>query len=253
MIYLFLFTLLFTGCSQPAGYNHIKVTEVIDGDTVRLSNGKLLRYIGLDTPEVRVRNKGKFVYNPQPFSLEAKGLNKKLIENKFIRVEFDVEKLDSYGRILGYCFRKDMFINAKLIEEGMAVLYTKPPNVKYTELFIKAQEEARRLRKGLWGTYESISSNDAYKFINQIRAVEGRVLSTYKSSKVVYLNFGSNYKTDFTVIIFNDCLKFFRDKGIEPEAFYRNKLVKVWGRIREYNGPEIIVCMPYQIKVMNES
>jgi len=258
VIFLLFFIFLFTGCYAPAGnnhtsvYNHIKVKKVIDGDTIILSNGKHLRYIGLDTPEVRIRKRGKFIYDPQPFSLEAKKMNKKLVENKFIRVEFDVEKLDTYGRILGYCFVGDTFVNDELIKEGLAVLYTKPPNVKYTKVFIESQEQARSLHKGLWGVYEAVPSSDAYKFINQIRRVRGRVLNTYKSRKVVYLNFGRDYKTDFTVIIFNDCLKFFRVKGIEPQVFYAGKEVEVWGKIREYNGPEIIVSMPYQIKVLDE-
>jgi len=207
----------------------------------------------MDTPEVRIRKQGKFVYNPQPFSLEAKRMNQKLVENKFIRVEFDVEKLDAYGRLLGYCFVGDTFVNNELIKDGLAVLYTKPPNVKYTKVFIKSQEEARRLHKGLWGSYKVVSSDDAYKFTNQIRRVRGRVLNTYKSRKAVYLNFGRDYKTDFTVVIFNDCIKFFRAKDIEPQVFYKGKEVEVWGRIREYNGPEIIVSVPYQIKVLDEN
>ena len=256
MRFLLLFILLFAGCSpssdsRGSSYNHIKVIKVIDGDTIILSNGKHLRYIGMDTPEVRIRKNGKFVYDPQPFSLEAKKLNQKLVENKFIRVEFDVDKFDTYNRILGYCFVGDKFVNEELIKEGLAVLYTRPPDVKYTETFIKAQNYARRLHKGIWGNYNVVSSDDAYKFINQIRRVRGKVLNTYKSKKVVYLNFGRDYRTDFTVIIFNDCLKFFRDKGIEPEVFYKGKRVEVWGRIREHNGPEVIVSVPYQIKVLN--
>ncbi len=259
MIYLFLLIFLFTGCSPSftAGsadaYNHIKVIKVIDGDTIILSNGKHIRYIGMDTPEVRIRKSGRFVYDPQPFSLEAKNLNKKLVENKFVKIEFDVDKTDTYGRMLGYCFVGDTFVNNELIKKGLAVLYTRPPDVKYTKLFIKSQDYARRTRKGLWGNYKPVSSSEAYKFINQIRRVRGKVLSTYKSKKAVHLNFGKDYKTDFTVIIFNDCLKFFTAKNIEPQAFYKGKEVEVWGKIRKYNGPEIIVSTPYQIKVLNEN
>ena len=258
MIFLIFLIFLFAGCSSPVGYdhpntyNHIKVTKVIDGDTVRLSNGKLLRYIGMDTPEVRIRKRGRFIYDPQPFSLEAKEMNRKLVENKFVRVELDVEKLDTYGRILGYCFVGDTFVNNELIKEGLAVLYTKPPDVKYTKIFIESQEQARSLHKGIWGNYKVVSSRDAHKFINQIRRVRGIVLDAYKSKRVVHLNFGRDYRTDFTVVIFNDCLKFFRAKGIEPEVYYIGKQVEVWGRIREYNGPEIIVSLPYQIRVLDE-
>ncbi len=251
MISLF-FLIFLLSCSYTPCCNHIKVIQVIDGDTVKLSDGRLLRYIGIDTPEVRVREKSRFVYNPQPFSLEAKELNRKLVENKFVRVEFDIEKFDVYGRMLGYCFVDDIFVNARLIEEGLAVLYTKPPNVKYTDLFVTLQKKAQALHKGIWGAYEVVSSNGAYNFINQIRTVKGKVKGVYTSKKAVFLNFGEDYRKDFTVVIFNDCLGFFKEKNINPLTFYRDKEIKVWGRIREYNGPEIIVCNPSQIEVVNE-
>lgn len=253
MIRAFFISLLLIGCSPGIDYSHIKVLEVIDGDTVRLENGKLLRYIGIDTPEIRIKKETKFEFRPQPFSLEAKELNKKLVENKFVRVEFDIERFDNYGRILGYCFVDDIFVNAKLIEEGFAVLYTRPPNVRYVDLFVELQNKARKQKKGLWQAYDVISSDEAHKFIDQIRSVRGKVLSSFKSEKCVFLNFGTDYKTDFTVVIFNDCIKFFRAKDIEPHLFYKDKTIEVFGRIKEYNGPEIIVSMPYQIIVIDEN
>ena len=253
MIIAFILGLFLISCSPSVDYTHIKVSKVIDGDTVRLSNGKLLRYIGMDTPEVRLYRKGEWIYNPQPFALAAKKLNRKLVENKFVKVEFDVDKFGSYGRMLGYLFVGNTFVNAKLVEQGLAVLYTRPPDVKYTDLFIRMQKEARENRRGLWGKLSIITSDEAGNFINQIRVVKGRVLNTYQSKKVIYLNFGQNYKTDFTVIIFNDCWKLFEDKGINPVVFYRGKTIEVWGRIREYHGPEIIAGSPSQIKIIDEN
>ena len=242
--------IFFLSCGQ-GNYSQVKVSEVIDGDTVKLSNGKMLRYIGLDTPEVRMKAAGAgFIYNPQPFSLEAKEFNRKLVEGKNIRVEFDVEKTDRYGRLLGYCFIENTFVNAKLIEEGYAVLYTFPPNVKYTDLLVKSQKKAQKKKKGLWGSFATIDHAQAGKYINQVRSVEGRVVNTYKSKKCVYLNFGQNYKNDFTVVIFNNTLDFFNKKDIDPVSFYNGKKIRVMGRIREYNGPEIIVNSPYEIEVM---
>lgn len=252
---IFLLLLFALSCSpienKSQDYSQIKVIEVIDGDTVKLADGKLLRYIGLDTPEVRIKKNGAFIYSPQPFSQEAKQLNQTLAENKLIRIEFDVEKFDKYGRLLGYCFTEDTFINAKLLEEGFAAIYTKPPNVKYTDLFLKKQKQARENRKGLWGAYETISAQKAHLYINQIRTVTGTVLNTYKSKNCVFLNFGHDYKTDFTVVIFNNTLKYFQNKRINPETFYRRKTISVTGRIKEYNGPEIAVNLPDEIEIIN--
>ncbi|MCK4912396.1 MAG: thermonuclease family protein [Candidatus Omnitrophica bacterium] len=246
----FLSFVLILACNQ-FDYSQVKVLEVIDGDTIKLSNGRLLRYIGLDTPEVRIKDKnGNFNYQPQPFSLEAKEFNRKLVEGKNIRIEFDIERTDRYGRLLGYCFIDKTFVNAKLIEQGYAVISTIPPNVKYVEFFIDAQKKARKKKKGLWGSFPVIDHNQANKYINQIRSVEGVVVDTYQSAKCLFLNFGQNYKNDFTIVIFNKALSAFTRDGIDPVDFYIGKKVRVSGKIREYNGPEIIVNSPYEIEVL---
>lgn len=250
LVLLLIVTVL--GCMAPTDYSNIKVINVIDGDTVRLSNGELLRYIGIDTPEMRIKHGGTFVYSPQPFAKEATQLNQELVGGKFVRVEFDVEKRDTYRRLLGYCFIDEMMVNKKLVEEGLAVLYTKPPNIAYADELIFAQKQARKNKKGLWATYETIDHTQAHRYINQIRTVRGRIINTYDSGKVVFLNFGYNYKTDFTVVIFRSSLSLFLNKGINPVSFYRGKTVEVTGRIKEYNGPEIIVNIPEEIAVINQ-
>lgn len=251
----FFFLLLFflLGYSLPSDYSHIKVVKVIDGDTVRLENGKILRYIGIDTPELRRKIEGRWIYSPAPFAEEAEEYNKKLVEGKYVKVEFDVKKTDEYGRLLGYVFVDNTFVNAKLLEEGLAVLYTQPPNVKYVDLFIRLQKKARKERKGLWGSYEVVDASSAYKFIGQIRRVKGKVLSTYRSQNCIFLNFGKDWRKDFTVVIFRKSWDYFKRKGIDPEVFYKNKTIEVTGRIREYNGPEIIVNLPEEITVLDSN
>jgi len=246
LLLLFLF-----GCFL--NYSHIKVVEVIDGDTVKLENGKILRYIGIDTPEMRKKIEGRWIYNPAPFAEEAKKYNKKLVEGKYIRVEFDVKKIDEYGRLLGYVFVDNTFVNAKLLEEGLAVLYTRPPNVKYVDLFVKLQKKARQEEKGLWRNCKMIDASSAYKFIGQIHTVRGKVLSTHRSQNCIFLNFGKDWKKDFTVVIFKESWDYFKRKGIDPVVFYKNKMVEVTGRIREYNGPEIIANLPEEIIILDRN
>ena len=251
-----LFALLFllfssiVSCQGSGGYSNIGVTEVIDGDTIRLANGRLLRYIGIDTPEMTERVGGKFIESPQPLALEASQENSRLVLGKEVRIEFDLQKTDRYSRLLGYCFVGDTLVNQKLLEEGLAVLYTYPPNVKYADRLRIAQESARLEKKGIWADEAKISAASAHEYIGQIRRVQGKVLNTYASSRCVYLNFGADYKTDFTVVIFNNSLKSFKEKNIEPQTFYRGKNVEVRGRIRSYNGPEIIINSPYEIELL---
>jgi len=248
------FLFLLSCFSLSSNYSDIRVSKVIDGDTIILENGKHLRLIGIDTPEVKKYVSGKFEYSPQPFSLEAKEFVNNLIGGKRIRVEFDIDRKDKYNRLLGYCFfnngGKSIFVNEQLLKEGLAVLYTYPPNIKYVDKFISAQKYARLSKKGIWGSYLLIPPDRAENFIGQIRAVRGRVLSSYKSEKILLLNFGADYKTDFTVVIFKDSWPYFLNRGIDPETFYKGKIVEVTGRVREYNGPEIIVNYPAEIRVI---
>lgn len=149
---LLLALLLLLSCRNQ-DYSQIRVTKIIDGDTIELSGGRRLRYIGIDTPEVRRKAGNSFIYDPQPFSLEAKDYNRKLVKGKNVRIEFDIEKADRYGRLLGYCYVGDIFVNAELVKEGYAKLYTFPPNVKHIDLLRQMQKEAHKQRKGLWSLY----------------------------------------------------------------------------------------------------
>lgn len=244
---------LLCSCAPSYDYSHIRVTKVIDGDTVRLENGETLRYIGIDTPEVKIKQNNHFVYKPQPYAIEAKKLNEKLVKNKIVRIEFDVEKTDRYKRLLGYCFIANTLVNAKLLEEGFAVTYTIPPNVKYVDTFVAAQKDARKNAKGMWGVYETVVAEKAIDYVNQIRTVKGKVFAVRRTKNGILLSLGVNQKTPFKIMIFNNSLKYFYDKNIDPLNFYMAKIVEISGRIRRYKQTaQIIVSSPEEISIRNE-
>ena len=129
--------------------NLYEVVRVVDGDTVILNiDGQRtrVRLIGIDTPESVAEDKSRNVKEGKI----ASEYTKNLLENKKVRLEFDDEKKDVYERKLGYVFLDDEFINEKLLKEGMAKLYTKTTNQKYSERLKKAEEYARENKKGFW-------------------------------------------------------------------------------------------------------
>ncbi len=71
---------------------------------------------------------------------------------KTVSLEFDVQERDKYGRVLAYAWVGNTFVNAYLVEAGLARVATFPPNVKYVELFTRLQKEAREAGRGMWGT-----------------------------------------------------------------------------------------------------
>jgi len=119
---------------------------VVDGDTIKLESGKILRYIGIDTPETVDPRKPV-----QCYGKEASAKNKELVEGKEVKLEKDVSEKDKYGRLLRYVWLGDVLVNELLISEGYAQSSSYPPDVKYQDRFIEAQRLAREENKGLWG------------------------------------------------------------------------------------------------------
>jgi micrococcal nuclease len=115
------------------------VKEVIDGDTIRLQDGQLIRYIGINTPE-----KG------QAFYQEAKDLNLKLLKEKGMSIDLDIIKKDQYDRSLAYVYVGDTLVNLKLIEEGLAFCFSDSGNKNLRAQFRHTQQEAQELERGIW-------------------------------------------------------------------------------------------------------
>jgi len=125
-----------------------QVVRVVDGDTIHVRIGERIekvRYIGMNAPELHHPTKGV-----EPIGREAAEANRKLVEGHTVRLEVDVQERDRYGRLLAYVYVGDMMVNGELLAEGYAQVMTMPPNVKYQDLFLKAQREARVLQLGLW-------------------------------------------------------------------------------------------------------
>jgi micrococcal nuclease len=243
-------SLLLLGCVDRSYQKEYRVKNVIDGDTIELESGQMVRYLGIDTPEIRKRqDDGSWSYAPEPYGEKAKEFNRQLVEHKTVRLELDLQKKDKYNRLLAYCFAGDVFVNARLLEEGLAFLYTWPPNVKYADLLVKMQEEARRNNRGLWGGLAVIPSKDAKGYLNQVVTVEGKVTSIRQSVKVSILNFG---QSKFKAVIFKEAFPIFMASGISIPQTYKGKTVRVTGRIKEYKDiPEIIVRHPSAIEVVD--
>ena len=131
----------------------VLVTEVVDGDTVKIEGDRTVRYIGVDTPETKHPKK-----QVECFGREASDANKALVEGKYIYLQRDVSETDRYQRLLRYIYLPNpqstgeaIFVNEYLVEQGYAHLLTYPPDVKYDEVFRAAEKQAREANRGLWG------------------------------------------------------------------------------------------------------
>jgi len=146
----FLLILLPIPVSSQADSAVVQVARIIRGDTIEVccvfGDRVKVRYIGIDTPETHHPMRGV-----EPYGMEAAEANRKLVDGKTVRLEFDVQQFDKYGSTLAYVYLEDgTFVNAWLVENGYAMVMTIPPNVKHEGLFRKLQREAREARRGLW-------------------------------------------------------------------------------------------------------
>jgi micrococcal nuclease len=123
----------------------VKVTKVIDGDTIEIEGGERVRYIGVDTPETVDPRRGVQCYGAQ-----ASDENKKLVEGKIVRLEKDVSETDKFGRLLRYVWVDNLLINDYLVENGFAHSSSYPPDIKYQSMFAESEAAARQKRLGLW-------------------------------------------------------------------------------------------------------
>jgi micrococcal nuclease len=124
-----------------------RVQSIKDGDTIVLSNGEEIRYIGVDAPE-----------KSEPYFEEAKEANRKMVEGKKVTLEYDVEKKDNYLRVLAYVWiildstkgPDSLLVNAELVKQGLAWVYSHHPNLRYRDYLVSLQREAREKKIGIW-------------------------------------------------------------------------------------------------------
>lgn len=122
-----------------------RVTYVFDGDTIEVTGGRRVRYIGMNAPEIQSKYR-----NAECYGNEAKEENGRLVEGKTIRLVSDVADTDKYGRLLRYVYVGNEFINEELVQEGFAVAEPIAPDTMFAAQFYQLQQEAKTKHIGLW-------------------------------------------------------------------------------------------------------
>ena len=150
-----------TFSSEPGGYETATVTRVVDGDTIvvditgrtdgpgagaaPLGPDQRVRLLGIDTPES--------VDPRRPvgcFGKEASAAASAFTQGQEVRLVADIEEVDGFDRLLRYVYLGDEMVNARLVVNGYATVFTYPPNVRHADLFVELQREAREAERGLW-------------------------------------------------------------------------------------------------------
>lgn len=125
--------------SAPAGEQGT-VVSVIDGDTIDVRIGSetvRVRYVGMNTPE-----RGEACYS------EARRANADLVDGRVVTLVKDRSETDRFGRLLRYVYVGDVFVNARLVEQGYAEVVSYPPDTAYFDTFRQLEDQARAANRG---------------------------------------------------------------------------------------------------------
>jgi endonuclease YncB( thermonuclease family) len=230
------------------------VTQIVDGDTLILDNGLVVRLIGIQAPHLQLGREG---LEDWPKGTESKAALAGIALNKPVLLRYGGEEKDRYGRLLAQLFvtsPNEIWVQQQMLAKGMARVYSFPDNHACTDELFAAERQARAAGIGIWtDPYYTVRRADRPAALSALSGhyelIEGRVLKAAKAGGRVYLNFGRYYKEDFTAVIDGKALRLFADAGLDPLAL-GNALVRVRGWIDVVDGPRIAITHPEQIEVV---
>ncbi len=256
LLVLFVLCASFTAHAAPPDTlpegGHGNVAVVMDGDSLRLEGMNTdVRLLGLQAPKLP---KGRRNFKAWPEGEDAKHALESLVKGHAITLRLGTTPRDRNGRILAQAVRDDgLWIQQELVREGWARVYTFADNRQFAHDLLAAEAEARAAHRGLWADalYAVRASEPAAlaKDVGTFQIVEGKVKNAAKVKGRVYLNFGSDFREDFTASIAPDVLRLFTQAHIDPLSF-QGKTIRVRGYVRTFNGPAMDITHPEEIEAV---
>ena len=248
--------------SSASNTQQVAVKKVIDGDTIRLYDNRLVRFIGINTPEID----HKFG-NSQPLAERGRDFLQTIIAKQQgkIQIQFDVERHDRHGRLLAHLFTLDgSNIQAEMIRQGLGVWIVVPPNLQYMDCYRAKERIARQNKAGVWGV-QFQSPRDIQSLTKQDRGfqwIRGRIVHIGKGKKYLWLNFADDalfasesknkkLRSRVTLRVRKDDLHYFNEYPVDS---FINKTVTVRGWLSQYKNQLVMSLRhPASIEFVNQS
>jgi micrococcal nuclease len=224
----------------------VAVKEVLAGDLVRLSDGRAVRLAGIRVPAAGAEQAGA-----APFAGQARAELSRLLDGQAIGLALAEALHDRYGRLVAHIERSDgLWLQGALLEQGLAQVQTRPGEAARAAEMLALEQSARAAGRGLWAQ-AAFMPQDAGALrdsTGRFRIVRGRVLRVAPIEGYVYLNFGADWRADFTV----------RVRRTELEGALAGtdlgglagRLVEVRGVVLQAGGPLIELSHPEQMQVL---
>lgn len=231
------------------------VVRVLDGETLALDDGSQVRLIGALAPRALDAGADEGTW---PLAEAAKSALEELSLGRSVELGFAGRRTDRYGRMMAQVFvrtdDKRLWLQGEMLRQGHARAYALPGSSDCLDDLVAAEKQAREARLGLWGhaSYQIRPANrhwELLRFRSTYQLVEGEVLATADVRGRVYLNFGEDWRQDFTITVQPSNRRQFAEAGMDLLAL-KGRRVLVRGWIERRGGPLIEVYHPAQLEIL---
>ena len=223
----------------------VSLKAAMSGDTIELASGDNLVLVGIEAPKMP-----GFGLTPQPMAKQATAYLNAVAAGKEAFVYFVGEERDRHRRLLGQIELKDgTWLQGLMVRRGLARVHSIRSHTRCIRELQFLEQVARTERLGIWSLdwYRVRSPDRLGQEIDTFQIVEGRVRASALVKGRYYLNFGDDWRSDFTVTIAPKFRKVLEDGDIDPKSL-EGQRIRVRGWITSYNGPNLEVTHPEQIE-----
>ncbi|MFV1997473.1 MAG: thermonuclease family protein [Acidiferrobacterales bacterium] len=220
----------------------VRVRQVVDGDSLRLVDGRKVRLIGINTPELARDGKPD-----EPLAVRARDALKKIVAGRALTLKLGPDKKDRYGRTLAYVILPDgSFAGEKLLQTGLASMIAVPPNIEHLQFYQQAEASARRQRIGIWAHpwFRPVAAESLDNTRTGYRFVAGQINRVGKSRKYYYFDL----TRDFSIAIKRNHWHHF---GGNPDRWRGRKIVVRGWISRSRDKLRMRIDHPAMIEVIN--
>jgi len=222
--------------------------RMIDGVTLELFDNRIVRLEGLGAPRAPARAGSDTNW---PIENRAREYAGAIVTGQRVDIS-STDQPDRYGRVIGQVFLADgTWVNGALVRGGMARVETQSDQTRCASEALMLEDIARTGTRGMWAlsAYAIHAPEESAGFTNDFQIVEGMVVSVAEVRGRIYLNFGEDYRTDFTVTIAPSDMRRFEAVGLDPLSLV-NARIRVRGWLEFFNGPMIEASHPEQLELL---
>ena len=227
-----------------------RVAEIIDPLTLRLDDGTIVSMTGLDYPDLDY-------YAPGNFSIMTlKILKDFLVDREVILYQTEEDGLgrtNRMGHAVAHIVRRDddAWVQGLMISLGLARVRTTKSNPEMADQMYAIEDVARTAKTGIWAVkgLQILNGDQSRLMIGSYQIVEAEVVKAAMQKNRLFLNFGKDWRKDFTISISASNRKLFAAQNLDPQS-WAGKKIRVRGWLESFNGPYIDVDHPQQIELL---